>query len=302
LPGCTVHLLIAAKVLADWRSAPAGAPFPVAEAPCREAFRAGSNGPDMGYYPGGDRWLSDLAHYVRTADLARSLLDAARDDPGRAFAWGWATHVLADVWIHPIINLAVGARRGEPGRAVPFADDPAGHVAVELGLDASCRACEDRAAGPGPGAWFDSTDPGFIASAYREAYGVAIPGRSLWASLRAATAWIPRLIAYERAVAGGPGNWRRAARTTLRGLAALFGRKRLPHAFLAPDTPSAGLCEQVQASLEGFAGRFRTYRDTRLAALPALNLDTGEVEDAPRYPLTVATLRELERRRGGSYP
>src|SRR6476469_5636084 len=34
---------------------------------------------DMGYYPGGSRALGDLMHYVRSAELVRTLAEEARD-------------------------------------------------------------------------------------------------------------------------------------------------------------------------------------------------------------------------------
>src|SRR4051812_36745935 len=41
---------------------------------------------DMGYYPGGSRALSDLMHYVRSAEFVRALADEARDADEYAFA------------------------------------------------------------------------------------------------------------------------------------------------------------------------------------------------------------------------
>src|SRR5262249_61645088 len=39
----------------------------------RAAFLIGSVAPDMGYFPGGEKFLSDLAHYVRSGALVRAL-------------------------------------------------------------------------------------------------------------------------------------------------------------------------------------------------------------------------------------
>src|SRR5579871_4526460 len=43
---------------------------------------------DMGYYPFGKEFFSDLAHYVRSGDFIASLFDDARDVNELAFAIG----------------------------------------------------------------------------------------------------------------------------------------------------------------------------------------------------------------------
>ena len=59
----------------------------------------------------------------------------------RALAWGWATHVLGDIWIHPLINQATAEHvSGQRSPGLTYADDPINHVRVEIGLDASLPA------------------------------------------------------------------------------------------------------------------------------------------------------------------
>src|SRR5690348_2949230 len=43
---------------------------------------------DMGYYPHGSFFFSDLTHYVRSGDFVRALLSDAKDIDGYAFALG----------------------------------------------------------------------------------------------------------------------------------------------------------------------------------------------------------------------
>ena len=96
MPGPALHFLFAGSVYREWQAAPLAAPFEPGAA-TRNAFLHGSLGPDMGYFPGADPLLSELAHHARTGAFCRALVHEARTDPGRAFAWGWVTHVLADV-------------------------------------------------------------------------------------------------------------------------------------------------------------------------------------------------------------
>ncbi len=64
----------------------------------------------------------------------------------RGFAWGWLTHVAADVAIHPVVNdcarRVVAALGGNPADALELA---VAHSRLELGLDVrvepATRAC-----------------------------------------------------------------------------------------------------------------------------------------------------------------
>src|SRR5262245_36459925 len=100
MPGIIVHTLLGTQILDRWRADPTNTPFRPDDDSLRATFLSGSMGPDMGMFPGGDPLFSDLAHYVRSGELTRTLVREARTDPQRAFAWGWATHVLADSLIH----------------------------------------------------------------------------------------------------------------------------------------------------------------------------------------------------------
>src|SRR5580658_7418549 len=61
---------------------------------------------DMGYYPFGSHLFSDLAHYVRSADLIQSLIDDSQNLDEYAFALGAASHYGADLDDHAIaVNI-----------------------------------------------------------------------------------------------------------------------------------------------------------------------------------------------------
>ena len=95
---------------------------------------------DMGYYPFGSKFFSDLAHYVRSGDFVAALLRDSQDSYEYAFALGALAHYAADNAGHSIaVNRAVPllypklARKYGP--AVTYEDDPAAHLKTEFGFD-----------------------------------------------------------------------------------------------------------------------------------------------------------------------
>src|SRR5581483_1010492 len=59
---------------------------------------------DMGYYPFGNKFFSDLVHYVRTGDFVEALLRDASNLNEYAFALGALAHYSSDIVGHPVIN------------------------------------------------------------------------------------------------------------------------------------------------------------------------------------------------------
>src|SRR5215510_7155706 len=51
---------------------------------------------DMGYYPFGSKYFTDLVHYVRSGDFIEALLAEAKDLNEYAFALGALAHYAAD--------------------------------------------------------------------------------------------------------------------------------------------------------------------------------------------------------------
>jgi len=95
---------------------------------------------DLGYYPFGNRFFSDLVHYVRSADFLTALLDESRDLNEYAFALGAVSHYGADVEGHALgINRAVPILypklRRKFGDEVTFGEDPSSHLKTEFGFD-----------------------------------------------------------------------------------------------------------------------------------------------------------------------
>lgn len=94
---------------------------------------------DMGYYPFGNTFFSDLTHYVRTGDLVTNLLREAADLNEYAFALGALVHYSSDIVGHPLINHAVALSfpklRAKYGEAVTYAESPRAHIRTEFGFD-----------------------------------------------------------------------------------------------------------------------------------------------------------------------
>jgi hypothetical protein len=99
----------------------------------------GSMVQDMGYYPFGKKYFSDLVHYVRTGDFVGALLDEASDLNEYAFALGALAHYSADNLGHPAINEVVAIEfpklRKKYGASVTYADDHKAHIRTEFGFD-----------------------------------------------------------------------------------------------------------------------------------------------------------------------
>ncbi len=94
---------------------------------------------DMGYYPFGSAYFSDLTHYVRSGDFIINLIHEASDLDEYAFALGALAHYSADNCGHPTINQAVGIEfpklRKKYGNVVTYEDNPKAHIRTEFGFD-----------------------------------------------------------------------------------------------------------------------------------------------------------------------
>jgi hypothetical protein len=95
---------------------------------------------DLGYYPFGNHFFSDLTHYVRSADFLQALLDESHDFKEYAFALGAVAHYGADVEGHSIaVNRAVPLLypklKAKFGDEVTYGDDPPAHLKTEFGFD-----------------------------------------------------------------------------------------------------------------------------------------------------------------------
>src|SRR6204780_3833251 len=95
---------------------------------------------DIGYYPFGDPFASDLTHYVRSGDFIVHLFRDAKDANQLAFAVGALSHYIGDN-----IGHSVATNRAVPvefpklavkyGPVVSYGEDERAHVQTEFAFD-----------------------------------------------------------------------------------------------------------------------------------------------------------------------
>jgi Zinc dependent phospholipase C len=94
---------------------------------------------DMGYYPFGNKFFSDLLHYVRSGDFVMYLVNDSSDLNEYAFALGALAHYASDNSGHPTVNRVVALEfpklRKKYGEEVTYGDDPKAHIRTEFGFD-----------------------------------------------------------------------------------------------------------------------------------------------------------------------
>jgi hypothetical protein len=95
---------------------------------------------DIGYYPFGDAFFSDLTHYVRSGDFVVNLFRNAGNADELAFAVGALSHYIGDSIGHAsATNLAVPVEfpklRHKYGKSVNYAEGEHQHVQTEFAFD-----------------------------------------------------------------------------------------------------------------------------------------------------------------------
>ena len=84
---------------------------------------------DLGYYPFGSHFFSNLVHYVRSGDFVAALIRDAQTVDEYAFALGALAHYTSDTTAHPTVNHAVPEiypkLRAKFGDDVLFGNSPA---------------------------------------------------------------------------------------------------------------------------------------------------------------------------------
>ena len=95
---------------------------------------------DLGYYPFGSQFFSDLTHYVRSGDFVFALIEESKDLNEYAFALGALSHYAADGSGHELAtNRAVAIMypglAKKYGPVVTYQEKPSAHMKVEYGFD-----------------------------------------------------------------------------------------------------------------------------------------------------------------------
>ncbi|MGZ3749989.1 MAG: zinc dependent phospholipase C family protein [Mucilaginibacter sp.] len=95
---------------------------------------------DMGYFPFGNPYFTDLVHYVRSGDFVENLLSEAQNINEYAFAIGALAHYETDKYGHslgtnvavPVVYPKIGQKFGS---VVTYDDDQTSHKRMEFAFD-----------------------------------------------------------------------------------------------------------------------------------------------------------------------
>lgn len=305
MPGHAVHIDVARSFLTALPEAEASAWTDNPDV--LNALFHGALDPDMGYFPAGDPLVTDLSHYVKTADLIRTFVRLAETPTERAYAWGWVTHFVADTQIHPSVNRCAGLLlNGTVDRPATWADSPSSHVRVEQGLDAVRLAMDTsisryrlRSVASGPSA-------GLLVRAFQETYGVSLEKSHIAKAHRSVDsvqrAFFPLGTAVGRKLQKEQTQtqdllWL-ALYYPVRWLASLLGEDSILYSFTHTYAPPEWFQSEVAHTEAGLTSYFAGLLNGGLEHLDNLNLDTGHVDqpDSP-YPMTEKALQTLEDRR-----
>jgi Zinc dependent phospholipase C len=95
---------------------------------------------DLGYYPFGNTFFSDLTHYVRTGDFILNLLRDSSNANELAFAVGAMSHYLGDTIGHadavnPSVAIEFPKLKKKYGSSVNYAESAHAHVRTEFAFD-----------------------------------------------------------------------------------------------------------------------------------------------------------------------
>ena len=134
---------------------------------------------DMGYYPHGSHFFSDLTHYCRSGDFILALLRDSQDLNGYAFAVGALSHYAADndghkIATNPSVPILYPKLKKKYGDVVTYEQDPLAHLKTEFGFDV-LEVARQRFA---PDSYHDfigfEVDKQLLEQAFRETYGLEL--------------------------------------------------------------------------------------------------------------------------------
>jgi hypothetical protein len=134
---------------------------------------------DLGYYPHGSHFFSDLTHYVRSGDFILALLRDSKDLNGYAFALGALSHYTADndghrIGTNPAVPILYPKLERKFGKYITYEQDPLAHVKTEFGFDV-LEVAKQRYA---PDSYHDfigfEVDAPLLEQAFHETYGLEL--------------------------------------------------------------------------------------------------------------------------------
>jgi len=254
----------------------------------------------MGFLPGSGafRFASELAHYRQSVDLVRALMDHACTAAELAYAWGWLTHVLVDMDLHPVIGRACGeALEGDRELRMNAMDSATAHISLEVGADVALLSRPRALPGITPREGLAPEEIQFVAAAYSTTYSMAFPvhaferahRRSIWLNQM----W-PTLL---RVVSGSSSLLERSAAVIARRV---FPPDSAEGATIRPSQPPAWVMDRIDRGIEGFPDRLNAVAATGLAALDNHNLESGvRGETDPEHAPALSVLARLDHHRSG---
>jgi hypothetical protein len=134
---------------------------------------------DLGYYPYGSHFFSDLTHYVRSGDFILALLRDASDIYEYAFALGAMAHYAADNNGHRLgtnraVPLLYPHLKKKFGDSVTYEEDKLAHTKTEFAFDV-LEVAKERYA---PESYHDyigfEVSKGLLERAFQETYGLEL--------------------------------------------------------------------------------------------------------------------------------
>lgn len=295
MPCATVHLHLADRVYDAWRREPVRAPFALDRPGIRAAFLHGALAPDMGFVPGVDRFVSELSHYHSSGDLSRALLRTAKREEEVAFAWGWITHVLGDVALHPLVGRACGERvHGDRARRLNASEDLPTHVGMEVGLDMVLLERERGISLPPVTPALTDRSVGHLTGALHQTYGIRWDSERVLGDHRRAVlmmAWWPHAL---RQLARGSRKTRAAVGT----LSRFIDERSALAGFLRPIAPPSWMVHEVSEFARSFPDRVQEHLENGLSSFGNMNLETGTDEgENGAHPGHIEARRRLSERR-----
>lgn len=134
---------------------------------------------DLGYYPFGSQFFSDLTHYVRSGDFILNMIRESQDLDEYAFALGALSHYAADnnghrMAVNVSVPLLYPKLQVRFRKSITYADDPFSHTKTEFGFDVF-QAAKSRYASDAYKAFigFQVAKP-LLQRAFEDTYGMRI--------------------------------------------------------------------------------------------------------------------------------
>jgi len=169
---------------------------------------------DIGYYPFGNRFFSNLAHYVRSGDFVVALFRNARSLDELAFATGALSHYIGDSIGHgqavnPSTAIEFPDLNARYGSIVTYEEAPIDHIRTEFGFDVAQSVLHRYAPNQYRERFGFRVARPLLYRAFREIYGISArgilgPARSALSTYRwSVTRLLPAFLGAQEVRLGG---------------------------------------------------------------------------------------------------